>query len=117
MSADYVDTLLVGDLNVHHAHLLKVSSSVSLEGSRLFKFCTENDFRQLVKEPTHKVGQLLHFGLTDIVEIETAKVADHNVIRFIINLSVLPHAQRSRRVDEYKQTAWIRICEDFANRD
>ena len=40
----------------------------------MFKFCRENCFCQLVKEPTHKAGHLLDLGLTDMVEIERVKV-------------------------------------------
>ena len=35
LSAGYLGTLIVGDLNVHHLHWLKFSSSVSVEGTCL----------------------------------------------------------------------------------
>ena len=54
LSTGFIGTLVVGDFNVHHTHWLKFSASVSVEGTRLLKFCREHGFRQLVKAPTHK---------------------------------------------------------------
>ena len=89
LSVGFLGTLVVGDINVHHTQWLKFSHSVSVEGSRLFGFCWENGFRQMVKQPTHKDGHLLDLGITDMIEVESAtvlpRVADHNVIRFVMN--------------------------------
>ena len=121
MSAGYIGTVGVGDLNVHHKHWLKFSANVSVEGTRLFRFCKENGFRQLVKEPTHEAGHLLDLGLTDMAEIERARVlprvADHNIVRFVMHLCVIPQAQQGRRVYEYKRAPWKRICEELGDRD
>ena len=106
---------------MHHKHWLKFSANVSVEGTRLFRFCKENGFRQLVKEPTHEAGHLLDVVLTDMAEIERARVlprvADHNIVRFVMHLCVIPQAQQGRRVYEYKRAPWKRICEELGDRD
>ena len=121
LNAGYIGIIVVGDLNLHHKHLLIFSANVCVEGTRLFRFCQENGFRQLVKEATHEAGHLLDLGLTDMVEIERARVlprvADHNIVRFVMNLSALPQAQRGRRVYEYNRAPWQRICEELGDRD
>ncbi len=114
LSQGYLGCLVVGDLNVHHTHWLKFSDSVSVEGTRLFRFCQENGFRQLVKEPTHEAGHVLDLGLTDLGEVEPAqvlpRVADHNVVRFVLKLAVPVERPRSRQVFDYKKAPWAQIC-------
>ena len=121
MSAGYIGTVVVGDLDVHHKHWLEFYANVSVEVTRLLRFCEANGFRELVKEPTHEAGHLLDLGLTDMAEIERARVlprvADHNIVRFVMNLSVIPQAQQVRRVYEYKRSPWKRICEELGDRD
>ena len=116
MSVGFIGTLIVGDLNVHHTHWLKFSSHVSVEGTRLLRFCRENGFRQVVKAPTHEAGHLLDLGLTDMAEVETArvlpKIADHNIVRFVLNLGVPAHAPRSDEftsISEHLGKLYVRI--------
>ena len=121
LSPGYLGTFVVGDINVHHSHWLKFSSSVSMEGTRLYRFCQDNGFRQLVKEPTHEAGHLLDLGLTDLVEVESAsvlpKIADHNVVRFVMKLSVPAEAPRSRTVFDYQKAPWQQICDEIRSLD
>ena len=74
-----------------------------------------------MKAPTHEAGHLLDLGLTDMAEVETArvlpKIADHNIVQFVFNLCVPVHAPRGRRVYEYKRAPWKAICLDLALRD
>ena len=75
----------------------------------------------MIKQPTHKDGHLLDLGITDMIEVESAtvlpRVADHNVIRFVMNLEVPHQHPRGRRVYEYNQTPWHVIRADLAARD
>ena len=48
LSRSCIGTIMVGDINVHHAHWLRHSSGVTVEGSALYRFCCDNGFRQLV---------------------------------------------------------------------
>ena len=42
LSSEHVATLVVGDLNVHHTRWLRHSSSVSVEGTSLYRLCSVN---------------------------------------------------------------------------
>ena len=121
LSSGFLGTLVVGDLNVHHLHWLKFSSSVSVEGTRLFRFCLDNGFRQLVKEPTHDAGHLLDLGLTDLAEVDRAqvlpKLADHHVVRFALRLSVPESVPRGRTVLDFQKAPWQHICSELASTD
>ena len=55
LSIGFIGTLVVGVLDVHHTHWLKVSASVPVESIRLYEFCLENGFRQLVKRQRTKM--------------------------------------------------------------
>ena len=121
LSPDYLGSIVVGDLNVHHTHWLKHSDSVLFEGSRLRRFCVENGFRQLFNGPTHEAGNLLDLCLTDLGEVESCKtlprVADHNVIRLAFNLAVPVERARPRTVFDYKTAPWHVINERFLSTD
>ena len=52
LAPDFIGTIVVGDLNVHHTHWLRHSTHVSVEGTRLYRFCIDNGFRQCVSAPT-----------------------------------------------------------------
>ena len=38
---EFIGTILVGDLNLHHTHWLKFSSCVSVEGTSMYRFCCD----------------------------------------------------------------------------
>ena len=52
LSASYVASILVGDLNVHHKRWLRFSSGVSVEGTALFRFSMATGLKHHVKAPT-----------------------------------------------------------------
>ena len=114
-----VGTIVVGDLNVHHKHLLKRSASVSVEGSLLYRFCCDNGFRQVVKEQTHEDGNILDLVLTDLSELERVeilpRISDHNVVRCFANLAVPISAPRSRTVFEFDVANWPAINQHLSS--
>ena len=120
LAGDFVGTIVVGDLNVHHTHWLRHSTHVSVEGTRFFRFCTDNGFRQCVATPT-RGDNLLDLVLTDLAEVHNAKVgaqvSDYRVVRGRADLSV-PRAQMQRRtVYDYKNAAWARIRTEITHTD
>ena len=121
LSSGYLGSLVVGDLNAHHSHWLKFSDSVSVEGSRLLRFCHDNGFRQLVRDPTHEAGSTLDLVLTDLGEIESTtvlpRIADHNVARVVLNLDVPRELPRAREVLDYKKASWNKISGELASAD
>ena len=112
LSVGFLCTLVVGDINVHHTHWLTFSHTVSVEGSR---------FRQMIKQPTHIEGHLLDLGVVDMIEVESAtvlpRVANHNVIRFVMNFEMPHQHPRGRRVYEYNQAPWHVTRADLAAQD
>ncbi len=109
LAGQYIGTIVVGDLNVHHKRWLKHSSHCSLEGSLLYKFCCDNGFKQMVRSPTRD-DHLLDLVLTDMGEAIDAtvlpKIADHNVVRARFALQVSEAAPYSREVFLYKSANW-----------
>ena len=65
LSGNFVATILVGDLNVHHTRWLRHSSSVSVEGTSLYRFCMASGFKQFVKHPT-RGENLLDLIISDL---------------------------------------------------
>ena len=51
-SSAALETIIVGDLNLHHLGWLRYSSRNSIEGERMRDFCRDHGFRQLVMEAT-----------------------------------------------------------------
>ena len=46
---------------------MKLFANVCVEGTRLLKFCRDNELKQFLRAPTHKDGHLLDLGLINIV--------------------------------------------------
>ena len=65
LSDEHVATVIIGDLNVHHKRWLRYSSSVSVEGTALLRFCMATGLRQHVKEPTRE-EYLLDLVISDV---------------------------------------------------
>ena len=64
LSTNHIATIIIGDLNVHHKRWLKHSSSVSVEGTSLFRFCLAQGLKQHVKQPTRD-DDLLDLVISD----------------------------------------------------
>jgi hypothetical protein len=120
LSSAYLGTIVVGDLNIHHIHWLKHSTGVTVEGTAMYRFCCDNGFTQLVRQPTRDKN-LLDLAITDMGEVESARVlpriADHNVVRTIASLGVPQSASISREVYLYKSADWKGLCQAFSNAD
>ena len=91
LQSQYIGTIIVGDLNVHHIRWLHFSSHTSVEGSLLWRFCTDHGFRQTVGAPT-RGNHLLDLVLTDMDEVTDScvllTIADHCLVRSYIELQV-----------------------------
>ena len=49
LRSEYVGTIIVRDLNVHHISWLRFSSHTSVEGYTLWRFCIDHGFRQVIQ--------------------------------------------------------------------
>ena len=117
---DFVGTIVVGDLNVHHLHWLRFSTHTSVEGTMLFRFCGDNGFRQCVTEPT-RGDNVLDLVLTDMAEVYGAEVgaqiSDHRVVRSSVDLSVPRAETQLRTVYDYSFANWGRIRAELSCMD
>ena len=116
---DHVASVLIGDMNVHHRHWLRFSSSTSVEGTALFRFCSGNGLRQFVKRPTRD-AHLLDLVISDIeprrVDILPA-ISDHNMVLAEFCFGVTESELVSRVVFEYRKANWDAIRSDFRAMD
>ena len=73
--------VLMGDLNIHHRRWLRYSSrGETPEGRAFYDIATSMGLKQLIREPTHELGNLLDLVLTDMLGVEVrvgGKVQDH----------------------------------------
>ena len=120
LQGDFVGTIVVGDLNLHHVHWLRHSTHISVEGTTLFRFCSDNGFRQCVTEPT-RGENILDLVLTDLDELRDAtvgaQISDHRVVRGVADLSVQRVESQPRIVYDYSGAPWSRIRAEFSNTD
>ncbi len=118
LSPQYIGTIVVGDLNLHHIRWLRHSSHCSVEGALLYRFCCDNGFKQLVRKPTRE-GHLLDLVLSDMNEaLKTTvlpKIADHNVVRTRFALQVPQTTLHRREVFLYKSADWNGMRRFFRN--
>ena len=99
MSVNFVATLFTGDMNVHHARWLRHSNRVSVEGSALLRFCSENALKQLLQGPTLEV-YLLDLVISDIAPCRVAvlpRICNHNMVLAVFNVGV-PESLAVRRL-------------------
>ena len=112
----HVATILIGDLNVHHRYWLRHSASVSVEGTALFRFCTSNGLRQLVKAPTRE-EYLLDLVISDLpankIDILPA-ITDHNMVAADFSFGISQAETVSRVVFEYSKADWATIRRELA---
>ena len=111
LSTEYVATILVGDLNVHHSRWLRYSSGVSVEGTALYRFCTANGLKQWVKRPTRD-DYLLDLVVSDLparkVEVLPG-ISDHNMVRAHFEIGIPESTLVSRTVFDYGKADWASI--------
>ena len=119
LSATHVATIMIGDINVHHTRWLRHSTSVSVEGTAMFRFCAAHGLKQQVKEPTREAN-LLDLVISDLkakrVDV-LSTISDHNIVWAEFDLGV-PEAQfHSRTVFDFRKADWTRIRRDFRSTD
>ena len=100
-----VESVVLGDLNVHHRRWLKVSNRNSWEGEELCSICKEVDLTQLIREPTR--GEYLFdvvFSSVLVMKTEVLPpIADHKPVMATFKLSVPSHVVAGRKVWRYRQ--------------
>lgn len=77
------ETILTGDLNIHHAERLKFSNGNSVQGTDLKILADNLGLQQIVKESTRQ-QYLLDLFVTDVAGVKMqvdAYIADHKFLR------------------------------------
>ena len=111
----HVASVLVGDMNVHHIPWLRHSSSTSVEGTALYRFCSGNGLAQFVKRPTRN-EYLLDLFISDITPQRTEilpAVSDHNMVLVELCVGVTDSNVVMRTVLDYSKANWDNIRKDF----
>ena len=119
LSVNFVATILVGDLNVHHTRWLRHSNGVSVEGSVLLRFCSENALKQHVKSPTRE-GYLLDLVISDITPsraVVQPRIFDHNMVLAGFNIGVPETLSVRRVVYDYSKASWGELQSELENMD
>ena len=87
MCGSCIGTVILGDMNVHHARWLRFSAATSPEGVALCDWCRRHGFEERVRSPT-RGDHLLDLVLTDLADYVSANVssviADHGVITVLL---------------------------------
>ena len=114
-SESHVASVLVGDVNVHHKHWLRFSSSTSVEGTALFRFCSSNGLTQCVKQPTRD-EHLLDLIIADVLPHRVAilpSISDHKLVLADFCFGVTESEHVARTVFDYAKADWVAIRKCF----
>ena len=115
-----VGAIILGDLNVHCRSWLRHSSRNSLEGITLHDYCNSNGLKQLVREPTHKDGNLLDLILTDmpcVLHTVGPKIRDHNFLLAQVECTVPESVIIKREAWNYARADWGRLQSELSEVD
>ena len=119
LTSDHVASIIIGDLNLHHTRWLRYSSSVSVEGTSMFRFCLANGLKQHVKERTRD-EHLLDLVISDLeprnVEV-LPKVSDHNMVLAVFDIGIPESEVICRTVFDYGQADWQSIKRNLCAHD
>ena len=126
-SKTFKSHILVGDFNLNAVSWDQLSSNIKLQNDFLVMF-ENNCLSQLIKEPTHYLGNVLDILLTDKPGIiSSLKIGDHKEDvtsdHFTISFHVLTTfitkkaKHKKRKIYNFKKADWMAINEEFAKTD
>ena len=114
--SEHVATILVGDLNVHHARWLRCSSNTTVESTTLHKFRFANGLKQLVKRQTRGY-HLLDLVMSDLqaraVDVLPA-ILDHHMVLANFDIGISESTLITHSVFEYSKADCANIKHDLA---
>ena len=119
LSENCVGTVLVGDMNVHHASWLQHSSQGNTpEGRALWNFCRESGFEERVRKPTRE-GNLLDLVLTDLGTcVQCAvlpKIQDHSQVLATVSFGIPVTFTEARQCWDYRHANWKGLRKVFSD--
>ena len=116
LSPDHVNTVLVGDLNLHHKKWLVHSLCNTTQGQICQDVCKSFNLRQLVRQPTREKN-LLDLYLTDAPHLTTVNclpaIADHAGVLAEVHITVTHEAPLSRVVWDFSKANWTQLNNAF----
>ena len=113
-------TILLGDMNIHHASWLRFSSGCSAEGQALRNICDDAGLLQKVRGPTRNQYLLnwVHMDLSESLRVEVLPaITDHKLVMSRLRVATPIHHAVTRYVWDYKQARWDGLIQAFANTD
>ena len=114
-----VATLVIGDLNIHHASWLRFSSGDTAVGRRLRDICDLAGLSQLVSAPT-RGANLLDVALCDLHNAKAKvlpNIADHALVEVTVPFPCPQEEFSKRRVWMYANADWDRLHADLEVQD
>ena len=113
--------ILAGDFNCHHREWRGSRSPTDEEGRIALKMCNSYELTQIVKRPTHQLGNRLDLFMTDVpnlfspTEIEcNMGTSDHFLVKTALEVSPLSEPSPPRHVWKYKKADWNNLRNDLA---
>ena len=115
-----IQTIILGDMNVHEASWLRYSDGTSLEGRELQAFSHITGLSERVGLPT-RGDNLLDLVLSDLSnELKCAVkpgVSDHESVLGVVSFKIPEVFVSERELFDYKNAPWGDINRDFAEYD
>ena len=86
---NHVETIVMGDLNIHHRKWLPFSNAHTPGGRALQHICEDASLQQLVRAPTRK-EYLLNLILCELEALSNvevlAPIAGHSLVQMVVDI-------------------------------
>ena len=116
----WVGTVILGDMNVHHARWLRFSNGNTALGAKLKQTCDDFGLVQCVDKAT-RGNYLLDLVLTDCAALSSTNVApeiaDHRVVLFDLAVATPTFAPVERFVWAFPRAKWSSLRAALASTD
>ena len=113
-------TLLIGDMNVHHASWLS-SSCTTAAGEALRDIAADCSLKQMVRGPTHIHGNRLDLVLTSMPDITSVtvgqRVTDHDMILARLRMPMPKTTEITRKVHNFGKADWALLHDSIIEED
>ena len=120
MTVEFIGTILVGDVNIHHRRWLVHSNRNSSEGHLLYDISCDFGLVQGVREPT-RGDYLLDVVLSDMHSLASTKVlppiADHGLVMSTFDVGTVTIDPVERFVWDFHKANWHEFRSSISNVD
>ena len=117
-------SVFIGDFNAHHKEWLNFISQTDCHGLRALDFSSESGCDQIIRNPTHRLGNCLDLIFTDTSGVVAGNVgcpigtSDHSYVSAIIKAEhAVPDISFSCKIYFKSQADWDGILNDLRELD